>query len=354
MKKSNLIIAAAALVMASCAQNEVLFQDFQEAAIAFKSQGINKNTKAELDMTWFTTSGDAFGVYGFKGGTKIFGTDTDAEKVIYSNNDWTHSTIRFWDKSANNYKFYAYAPFEATQTFSDGKFTFTGLDVIKNITDANSDIVVADPLENISYYNCTQTSVAGHGEGHVEFIFNHILSKLSFMAKSSIANSSAITSIKIKEIMINFPTANSATWVQATGVTGAITYDSYASADAINASGNASMASSDARKYSVVVYNNASGEALSTTAIEPDGANTYIVAPVNLDVTAHEFALKVKYEIAYTDDIVIDDYAYGTLSYSPNQNDYYVITIDVNPAQIEFCVDKVNGWVIASGDATVN
>ena len=31
-------------------------------------------------------------------------------------------------------------------------------------------------------------------------------------------------------------------------------------------------------------------------------------------------------------------------NYHPDQNELWTVTIDVNPAQIEFCVQKINGW----------
>lgn len=346
MKKSNLIIAAAALVMASCAQNEVLFQDFKETAIGFAKSGIENNTRAALTDSWFITSGNAFGVYGYKGSTMIFQDET----VTWNGEDWKNPTVRFWDKSAQDYCFYAYAPKSATNSFNNGKFTFTGLSLIKDIASADADIAIATPLNNISYYHCTGGNTNGHGTGHVEFIFNHILSKLSFKIKENGDFQAASADVKVKNIDICFPTATGIKWAQAekNAVSGEIAYDSYASADAINASGEASMASGDAASYNVAVFSGA--EDISTTA-ETIG-NTYIVAPVNDTYTSHKFAIRVTYDVKYTDlNDAVTDYAYGVLSYEPTSNSYHVVTITIDPEEIQFCVDKINEWTPASGDA---
>lgn len=351
MKKNYLMIAAAALVMASCSQNEVRFQDFQEAAIGFTSAGIEKNTRAELDLGWFLASGNAFGVYGNKNGEEIFGnaTENTAEVVTRENGDWTNPTVRFWDKASKEYNFYAYAPASVTEEFADGKFTFDNLSIIKNIASADADIAIAEPLNGIGYYNC-ETTGNGHGKGHVEFIFNHILSKLSFKINESGKFAAASADVTVKNIDINFPTGT-AKWEQTanTGVAGSITYTGYASADAI-ASGEASMASGDADKYSIAV--SSTDQTLTTTASAI--GETFIVTPLESGQTKHEFAIRVKYQVEYSDGTNVTDYAYGVVkNYSPTQNSSYVITVTLDPETIQFCVDNVVDWVPASGDATV-
>ena len=121
MKKSYLILAAVAGLFASCAQNEDLVQIADEpVAIGFESGFIDNLTRAELNNAWFTTANNSFGVFGYKGTTELFGTSATpvAELVTRdgTKNDWVNTTLRFWDKAADDYSFYAYAPYASTST----------------------------------------------------------------------------------------------------------------------------------------------------------------------------------------------------------------------------------------------
>lgn len=352
MKKSNLIIAAAALVMASCAQNEVLFQDFKEVAIDFQSQGIEKNTKAELTMDWFKTINNSFGVNGYKDSeTKIFSNEKVYSVATYSSSDagyWKHDNVRFWDKTVNSYAFYAYAPYTASGDVTFNKttgYTFSNLNLFDNIASSDCDKAIAF-IEGVGYSNGSLCTDSHENAPTVPFIFNHVLSKLSFKVKTTVASSDAV--IYLKSISAQFPTAT-ANWAQSSVnvASGTATFSSYTKAKLVahTASGNA-IASGDAAGCTDGIYTTqqASGDALSATAAAY--GNTYIVVPVNGTQTEHEFAISVVYDIEYNDGTVESGAkALGAISYAPNSNDYYVVTINVDPAKIEFCVDNVESWV---------
>lgn len=368
MKKSYLMIAAVAL-FAACAQNDVINETVDaEVAIGFDGKYVNKVTRAEITEAWFSTTNNHFGVYGFKGTLKIF----DKEDVSWNGSDWVHSTIRFWDKSATNYNFYAYAPYAATHTFADKKFTFTSIPVIKDISEANADIAIATPITAMGYGNCTQTDVAGHGEGHVEFDFNHILSKLAFKVKTSVPATTA--EITVKEVKLDFP-VGTASWTQTAydAIAGTTSYSSYTAKDAVT---NNIV---DLTKFETPVFTSGETDVLTSNAVEivdaSDNTNkgkVFIVAPVTSsgNGSEHIFGIKVTYDVQYKkedpnnagqyiDDIleenciatgVIGGHATdATKQYKPAQNSSYVVTIDVNPAQIEFCVDDVVNWDTETG-----
>ncbi len=382
MKKSYLILAAVAGLFASCAQNEDLVQIADEpVAIGFESGFIDNLTRAELNNSWFTTANNSFGVFGYKGTTELFGTSATpvAEQVTWdgTKNDWVNTTLRFWDKAADDYSFYAYAPYASTSTtyaFSSStkNFTFTrtksttdNVDVITNMSVAGADVAISTPLENYSYANCCTNTTNGHGSGHVEFTFNHIYSKLAFKAYTSVDPTKA--TIKITSIDLDFPTMTSATWAQdRTGNTyhGATTFTGYTAATGV--SGNAtdgfyvSVADSkDANKFKTSVYSNASGsDNLPYKGATPPGTpialgDQFVVIPVGTNAAEHIFGVKVTYTITYADSKVETGcIATGVVGggsatenqYKPTQNSSYIVTIDVNPAQIQFCVNSITDW----------
>jgi len=367
MKKSYLILAAVAGLFASCAQNEDLVQIADEpVAIGFNSEFVDNVTRAEMNMTWFKTAGNAFGVYGFKGVAGETGTTNlfTNEKVTYTagtTNDWTHPTVRFWDKSASNYNFYAYAPYGAYgAAWNNGTgFTFTGIPIIKEITEENADVVVAKSQNNYSFANCaTDHAAAGFDpdnvhpthatpSGFVPFTFHHVLSKLSFKVKTheDYSNTAVIT---VKKIELNFPTDNNVSWAETNkdNYPGTTTYSSaYAAAETTSIT------------YETEVYNDATGqEAIVTPAAI---GKTYIVTPKNGTVTGHAFGIKVTYDVQYKKETTPGSGTYendvletacvatgniAATDYNPAQNEAWVITIDINPVKIDFCVNKVEAW----------
>ena len=346
MKKSYLMIAAAAALFAACSNTDT-FKEVanEEVAIDFANGYIENTTKAELTNDWFTQDNNNFGVYGFKGSTEIF--TNEEVKWVASQSDWKHTTKRFWDKASSAYEFYAYAPYGQTATFTDKKFGFTNIAAkpIVNITTANADLAVATPLTGISYDHCTSQSTAGHGAGHVEFIFNHVLSKLSFYIKTNLnvntdGTTGDVKELKVNAISLDFPTATSASWAQsnASGVSGTVTYDGYTAKDGSN--------------YETVVLSGASTDVTNTAT---QIGNVFIVAPVTTSGTSaeHIFGVKVDYTIKYNDNLTESSTAYGVIGggngttgtqYKPAENTNYGITLNINPEAIEFCVDEINNW----------
>ena len=364
MKKSYLMIAAAAALFAACAENSTFKDvDTQDVAIGFEGKYVNKATRAEINEAWFQTSGKHFGVYGYKGASFALFTNED---VSWNGSDWVHTTVRFWDKNATDYNFYAHAPRAAAHTFTDKKYTFTSIPVISDINNGDPDIVVATPITAMGYGNCTQTSVDGHGEGHVEFDFHHILSKLAFKVKTSVPATAA--EITVTEVKLDFPTGT-ATWTQAAAndVAGATTYSSYTAKDGINNEGAPIYANFETAVFSGTTATlTSTGVYLADATDDSNVGKTFIVTPVAStgNGVEHVFGVKVTYNIQYKKESSTpgtyendgpaeqDCIATGVIGggetaanqYKPAQNTSYIVTIDVNPAQIQFCVDDVIGW----------
>ena len=372
MKKSYLMIAAAVALFTACAEKDAFKDvDTQDVAIGFDGKYVNKVTRAEIVESWFQNTSNHFGVYGYKGDFQLF----NKEDVSWNGSDWTHSTVRFWDKAATDYNFYAYAPYAATHTFTNKKFTFTAVPVIKDISTDNADIVIATPITAMGYGNCTQKTVAGHGEGHVEFDFNHILSKLAFKVKTSVNPNYA--EITVTKVELDFP-EGTASWTQTAydATPGTTAYSSYDAKDAVSIDAQTSEEVVDLTKFETPVFEGETA-ALTSTAVEIQDATTttnkgkiFIVAPVtgaaSGDGSEHIFGVKVTYDVQYKKEdpqhagqyvndgdpeegciatgVIGGHETDATKQYKPTQNSSYIVTIDVNPAQIQFCVDDVIGW----------
>ena len=381
MKKSYLMIAAAVVLFTACAEKDTFKDvDSQDVPIGFNYNGTTKNTRAELDINWFKTVNNAFGVYGYKIDSPIFTDErvycstTDAS---ISNCEWSHSTVRFWDKSAEDaYYFYAYAPYVAPSgsgnniTYNPAfdktneKFTFSGINLIADIENDGADKVVAKAVRGIDY-----ADVKDHKHNNkptVQFDFHHILSKLSFkvyteIAKANVQQNTGVATFTLKRINIDFP--------QSEAVTDNV--DFYASDFETAASRNLPKGTTsytgtpvkdnafdgtDAADDDVelVFYcedgyevpNSATKPALPASPKTNDVAcKTYIVAPVNSTRTAHEFGISVEYDVEYVDGTTEEGCkATSTLSYSPAQNSHHVVIIKIDPAQINFCVESVADW----------
>ena len=359
MKKSYLMIAAAAAMFAACSNTDTFKEiDTQDAVIGFGHSATEKTTRAELDMAWFRESDNVgFGVYGYKSDAAIFTN----ENVVCSNETspyaWSHTTVRFWDKAASDaYDFYAYAPFTGTNntagtnpTFSKSTgFTFTGLSTIVDITTDGADKAVATAVENIDYAD-ERLHDTHSNSPTVQFVFNHILSKLSFKVKTNIAAwdaaSNPVASFTVTAIDIDFPSASAVQWAETSSAAaaGTTTYTNYALKDGT---------------FETSVFTGSQAVTNSAAAI----GNTYIVTPVNSTVTKHTFDVKVTYNIKYADGTTetgciatgtigtgnpalhSGDQGYDPNIYAPGQNQYYVAIININPASIEFCVENVSAW----------
>ena len=214
MKKSYFMLAATAALFAACAEtdlvNEIAVEETPQA-IGFETFA-NKATRADdtpaASVTNLENHHDAFSVWASKKLTDsefsdVYGTESEGT-VSYVATEWTASPLKFWDKAALNYYFYAAAPTDAGWTLTstqgtgtnntvgtDGKFSLTNFtlsgtnlatakaDLVDTWIEANGDkdLMVATPvtLEKNSY------NVPSPDE--VSFTFRHILSKLNIKVK---------------------------------------------------------------------------------------------------------------------------------------------------------------------------
>ena len=163
MKKYLFVIAATALVIAGCSNNDTLRKDIQDntETISFTSY-TNKLTRAtensDASYSWhFFNHHTTFQVWGYKNTseTAVFDGDVvtvtqntanvDGQAAADNSYTYTYSPLRFWDKAATTYEYYAAAP-----SGTDGGWTF----VPDNITAAN---IITVAGQNKGYFTTSST-----------------------------------------------------------------------------------------------------------------------------------------------------------------------------------------------------
>ena len=344
MKKSFLLIATVAIMMAACSETDSFKDNNKDVEIGFNSPYLSKPTKAEITSSWITTDGSAFGVYGYKAGNPVTNLFIN-EPVTYGSSTtpkWTHPTVRYWDKSAaaaTAYSFYAYAPhIESGVSISNGLFTVPlATQVFADATTAGTiDLCVAQAVESIGYGNDTYTNP----DGTVLFTFNHVLSKLSF----KILKATDMTyDVKLNSLYVGFPTGTGVVWTQATKpatqtATGTITYATYTPATADT--------------YGTTIVTDKSQTVSNSTSELIADAHSFIVTPVGNvtggnPITNHAINVKVGYTIDYdtnaSDNVHNYDAqeAYGVAEIAFAQGNHYFLTIKINPDKIEFDATEV-------------
>lgn len=115
MKKSYLMMAAAATMFAACTQSDFVNEVPEEApqAIGFENH-IGKSTRAAItDVDDLKNAEGGFTVWGYKTSlaTPNWGSQTTVfnEQEVEWDGAWKYSPIQYWDKKST-YKFYAAAP----------------------------------------------------------------------------------------------------------------------------------------------------------------------------------------------------------------------------------------------------
>lgn len=223
MKKRIFIIATTALVFAGCSDTDSVKQDIQNNtdAISFTSY-TDKQTRAtensDAQYKWhFFNHHETFQVWGYKNTseTAVFDGDVvtvtqksanvDGTAATANSYTYTYSPLRFWDKAASMYEYYAAAP---SGTAGNWTFNPNGL-VAANITTESgqnkgyfttSSTLTPANLSTTSNLVYT-TSFKGSGDidkliaekstvpyanfkSEVNLLFMHILSRLNITIKA--------------------------------------------------------------------------------------------------------------------------------------------------------------------------
>ncbi|MBR4792929.1 MAG: fimbrillin family protein [Bacteroidaceae bacterium] len=354
MKKSQLFLAAAAVILAACSSNDTFKEVNEDVAIGFNNY-VAKATKGEI-TTSSITSYD-FGVYGYKEETSP-STRTvtlfNNENVYYSNNDWTHDNIRYWDKNATGaYYFYAYVPrLESGVSFrkvaesgqTQTGFTYPLNQIFADATVTETKDLCVAAVEATDYNHCLIGNTQNVSDGHVSFTFEHVLSKLTFNIKKA---STLTDDVYLNSLHVEFPSASTVTWTQR--LKNVTKGNKIAAQGDIKYVGDvtysANYADPTADTYTVAIITSKNQEVTDGSVAIAD-AHSYIVTPNTIDdpVQKHKINVKVGYTIDYGNDIVESQFATGVAEINFIENYHYTLTITIDPATIEFDVDAVNGW----------
>ena len=345
MKKSYLIIAAAALAMASCSKENIVdsVNDNETVAITFE-QFVNKATKSEITNETALASADGFRVWGYKAknvasGETIAWDNDDAKLVIfddvqvsYASSEWSYSPLKFWDKTCS-YRFYAGGPVAHTNGTLDCiasgdaymKFTVEGA-VSAPATESFSDFVI-DRIVNQT--NASTINDPTYREG---FDFHHIMAKISFAVKKS-GTLTASDDLVLTDIKMSGYNAASGDFEQKKfdGTWGVLNTSEWS--QTATASGETVQL--------------ASGEALEFDAKETNLVKDYIMVPQQIAANT------LKFTVSYTLNGEEFTDQEGTLANAQTwgTDSHVTYTITVGPQAILFDVNTVCSFCVASGDA---
>lgn len=217
MKKNYFLLAAATMMLAACAETDLVNEVQESAPVAIDFDTFaNKATRAATDLDDHHNN---FAVWGYKNTASdyVFGTSNTVGQLVGA--DGTYTPKKYWDKAATKYEFYAAAPNTANWTlnantnaqdddyFTLTDFTLTGacLDIVSGATPtpassfkgtADVDLMIAR-TDNVTNFS-----------NAVELTFNHILSRLNITVKkgSTLATDGAaleLTGISVNNLVSN-------------------------------------------------------------------------------------------------------------------------------------------------------
>lgn len=397
MKKSYLMIAAAAAMFAACSSNDTfkeIVDNNENVLIGFETFHEKATRATATDEisgpTNFTKAHGGFGVWGFKGspanivaasGTPAVVNISDDTKftpvfenvqVWYVNEStpsrgFTYAVPKYWDKNME-YTFFAYAPYDkdnATLDLTKGIITIDDIASIQDISANNSetgealvysgtnttsvtDYLMASYEYDQKLNTTNQSSLSYTLKGQtVGFTFGHMLSKLQINLQASEAYSGVktltVNSLSIENMPTSASTKASFTQTSPTAPAGAYTPSSYTTSLNVIGTGGTSTAG-----LTILKNGSLSGETVTAPTAQNQAFN-YYVAPNTPTGTDHDkYLLNISYKITYVDDVeedvVIEDVDLSSKLASLLQNNSYTLTIKVGLNQIYFTVDAVNGW----------
>lgn len=183
MKKSLLVLVAAAAVWTGCSKTETIDQP-QGMAIGFTNAYIGNPVESKAVGIIDQNNIKEFLVYGgYNDMTHVF----DRVSVTgTASTEWSYTTTRYW-VAGKTYKFAAYAPSGINGTvstdFDNGELNFT--DYVSDPTN-QKDLIYATAEE-------TTDNPIESSPDKVQFGFNHLLSMIKFTFNSGFGNDITVT-----------------------------------------------------------------------------------------------------------------------------------------------------------------
>ena len=313
MKKSLLMLGAAAMVLASCTQNEVM-EVAENRSIGFNSFG-NNTTKAATEFTGTATSGDIYviGYYGNNNGT--------LDQKVFVNE--LGSTNYYW-QDGKDYIFGAYADGKG------GKFdrtTFNATNQILTFADYTPD----DAKDLVATISDKVTNVTASTQGKVSLTFKHMLAQVGFTFKTEVGTEYElnITGIQIEQAIKT--ATGTYTKEQSGDITinweGTATAEGETSYAYENISDLANAENKTAQEFKLVIPQTVDGTNLKVTfkatikGVGLDNTSTPKEIKVSLPATTWQAGYKYNYTTVINAENIIED-----------------------TYPIEFTVEEIPGW----------
>ena len=226
MKKNYFLLAASTMMFAACAQsdlvNEIAVEETPQAigfeTFANKQTRGTENSDADYDNGEMRAHHNDFAVWAYKNTSDIlvFGNETKTNGTVVNSSNYNYEPLRYWDKTADWYEFYAAAPSSDAWTFNgnttdkaaayftmnDATLSATNfvttpskdaLTTFKDFRGGDVDWMIADKckVENASYATTNN---------NVQLNFIHILSRLNIIVKKG--TGTAIPDITLKSVIV--------------------------------------------------------------------------------------------------------------------------------------------------------
>lgn len=221
MRKSYLMMAAAATMLAACTQTDFVNEIPTKApkAIQFENGFVNKTTRSENSSANYTLKfsdhHNSFAVWGYKstavepvfnGKTVNVTLGADAGSEIYK-----YDGLVYWDESADSYQFYAAAPADGNWTFNtpdnaDKYFTRTiTLDASKINQGKGAHLTSLKPEEGVNQDLLIAAPCSPAIGETVGLEFIHILSRLNVVVskKQGLAEEVRTFEVSVKNMKLS-------------------------------------------------------------------------------------------------------------------------------------------------------
>lgn len=343
MRKSYLLMAAAATIFAACSETDFVNPVPEtEQEIGFENH-VGKTTRAEITNEAALATAGGFKVWGWKtptAATLDWSVDAitqifNAQVVSGGDGAWTYSPKKYWDKNST-YNFYAVAPAVAPEGViysctnpASGMITITGAQSALVAATAYNDFLI----DRNGAQNVSGNHTGSHGK--VNFDFNHIMAKVSIQLKRNVAEK-----ITVNSITMSGWNSNTGKFVQTLTATPGVGNTSEWTMTAAGTGGTVTF------EQGYVLYSEpAVGEELdlAVSAATPVAVeDSYIMVPQ----TVGTLTFTLDYTITYSDNLVEEFKSQtGTLTNQIWGTDTHTTyTILVGPEPIEFEVNTVSGF----------
>lgn len=214
MKKNYFMLAATTMMLAACAQtdvvNEIAVEETPQeigfstfAGKVTRAENSNEETQESLGIHH-----SDFNVWAYKDTYTEYVFDN--VKVFLNGTEWKYDGAKYWDKAANKYEFYAAAPHNEKWELKEGDNQASNYFVYKDFELLNTTIKSTSYVESFKGVNTQDLMIASPecveeadilSGAKVQLDFNHILSRLNVTVKKSATLANEV--VNLSSISIN-------------------------------------------------------------------------------------------------------------------------------------------------------